>query len=440
MNSHISPAYLSTTEQLADFLSAVDRPGILAVDTEFHSEKTYYARLCLIQLSTEEAAALVDPLTIDDLTPLARVFDDERVVKIFHAGNQDIDILNRACGSVPHPVFDTQVAAGLLGHPQQIGYGALVKAFCGVQLPKADSFTDWTRRPLSDTQRAYAIDDVLYLPGIYHHMRARLEKAGRLEWLTDDFERLADPESYRNHVEDAWRKVKRVSSLTRRQLAVAQAVAAWRERTAQAKNLPRKWVLADELVVEIARRAPQSREELLEVRGVDEHMGRKVQDRLVADIRDALARDPQTWPHVARRPHVRRDAAGVVDLMQALLHLRAQENGVASQIIATKDDLVHLLHGEVDDLPLMTGWRRRIVGDELCRLLEGGVDLRVEQGVLKVTTRPVEADAREGAVPSDGQAQTDAGAAGVQVVRLDVDGGDGANRDGRRRMVVSRHD
>jgi ribonuclease D len=393
MDDRRTPSYITTYDELEDFVRRCHGEEVLAVDTEFHSEKTYYPKLCLIQLATESAASIVDPLAIDDLSSLARVFSDEGIVKVFHAANQDIDILNRACGAVPRPVFDTQIAAGLLGHPQQIGYGALVKAFCGVKLPKADSFTDWTRRPLSGTQRSYAIDDVLYLPRIYRKMRARLEETGRLAWLSDDFARLSDPESYRNRPEEAWRRVKRVSSLTRKQLAAAQAVAAWRERTAQQRDIPRKWVLSDEMVIEAARRTPRTRSALLEVRGIGEHLSKQQADELVGDVRAALDRDPDTWPRVSHRAREQREAVGVVDLMQALVHLRARQEGVASQILATKDDLVHLLNGDREESPLMTGWRRRLVGDELCALIDGKLEMRVLDGVLDVRRIAQEGDA-----------------------------------------------
>lgn len=377
--------YVSTCDELESLVDKIKGSDLLAVDTEFHSEKTFYAKLCLIQLATEDVSAIVDPLAISDLSPLATLFSDESIMKVFHAGNQDMEILNRSCGTAPRPVFDTQIAACLLGHPQQIGYGALVKSFCDVSLPKADSFTDWTRRPLSETQLKYAIDDVLYLPEIYRTMIEKLEKYGRLEWLADDFAHMADPENYRPHPEEAWHKVKRISSLTRRQLAVAQSVAAWREKAAQKRNLPRKWVLSDEMVVEISRRVPKTKQSLLEVRGLGDHLSERSIHELLDGIEVALSRDSSTWPKVSHRPHTQKEATGVVDLMLGLLHLRAKENGVASQIIATKEDLVRMSKGETDGLALMSGWRRKLVGDELLSLLSGEVSMSIADGVLKVT-------------------------------------------------------
>lgn len=376
--------YLSTYEELEGYLDLIKGTDVLAIDTEFHSEKTYYAQLCLLQLGTAEAQAIVDPLAIGDLSPLVDIFLDESVTKVFHSGRQDLAILYREVGVVPHPIFDTQIAAGLLGYAQQMGYGPLVQAFCDVKLPKADSFTDWTRRPLSKTQVAYALDDVVYLPRIYRDMERRLRDSGRLEWLQDDFEELSNPTHYEIDNSQVWRKVKRVSSLTRKQLAVAQVVAAWRERTAQRKNLPRKWVLTDELIIEIARRAPRTVEDLLEVRGSGEQLNRHARGELVSDICAALNRDPDTWPKTTRRPKARRESEGVVDLMLAILHMRAREAGVASQFIANKDDLVRLSKGDTEDLAILSGWRRKLAGDEMLSLLAGEISISVENGTLKV--------------------------------------------------------
>ena len=196
--------------------------SVLAIDTEFLREKTYYAKLCLIQLATDDETAIVDPFAVDDLKVLAPVLRNENVMKLFHAGNQDLEILLREVGVLPHPLFDTQVAAALLGHTQQIGYAALVHAECGVTLKKIDSFTDWSRRPLSDSQLEYAADDVVYLPRMYERMRAQLVELGRLSWLDRDFEDLADPARYAANERERYKRLKRVSQLSRRQLSRAR--------------------------------------------------------------------------------------------------------------------------------------------------------------------------------------------------------------------------
>lgn len=377
--------YISTSEELQAFVKTIAGTAVLAIDTEFHREKTYYPKLCLLQLATEETSAIVDPLTIADLSPINAILTAPETVKVFHAGSQDIEILCRVCGVAPHPVFDTQIAAGLLGHPQQLGYGALVNALCGVNLAKADSLTDWTRRPLREMQLEYAINDVLYLPRMYRSMVKDLTRLGRLGWLQDDFEHLCDPETYATLPEEQWRRVKRVSSLTRRQLAVARGVAAWREHYAQNRNIPRKWVLSDEVIIEIARLAPTTKERLLDVRGLSERLS----DRAVREILDAtadeLAGDPEGWPKLEHHRGKKSEVDGAVDLMLALLHLRAKENDVTTQFLASRDDLVKIAKGEGEGLDVLSGWRRRLIGAELLELLDGKLCLSIEDGKLKVT-------------------------------------------------------
>lgn len=221
--------YIDNQETLEAFVERARASSVLAIDTEFLREKTYYARLCLLQLATDDEVAIIDPFAVNDLHVLVPLLADRDIVKLFHAGGQDLEILYREVGMLPEPIFDTQVAAALLGHTQQIGYGALVHSVCGVNLKKVDSYTDWSRRPLSDSQLEYAADDVVYLPGIYREMCAMLDARGRREWLAPDFAELSDPARYEADPRQRFRRLKRVSSLSRRQLSAAREVAAWRE-------------------------------------------------------------------------------------------------------------------------------------------------------------------------------------------------------------------
>ena len=260
---------LRTTQELATFAELVRQNGILAIDTEFLSGKTYYAKLCLVQLAAGGKAALVDPLELKDLSPLIDLMLDERVVKVMHAASQDMALLMRLCGRPPVPVFDTQLAATLAGYPSQIGYARLVADMTGVALEKSESFTDWSRRPLTPKQVEYALDDVLYLEPMYHKLLAKLQSSGRLGWLADDFRALSDPETYETPPERMFRSIKHASRLNGRQLAILREVAAWREREARRRNLPRQWVLKDEVLIELARRKPASVEALSEIRDVN---------------------------------------------------------------------------------------------------------------------------------------------------------------------------
>lgn len=380
-------SFITTQAQLEELARALEGSRVLAIDTEFMREKTYYAKLCLLQLNNGTVSALVDPLAVPDLSPLVPILTDENCVKVFHAGTQDIAILYHETGVTPSPVFDTQVAASLLGHPLQVGYGPLVRAVCDVKLAKADSYTDWSKRPLTNSQIKYALDDVVYLPCVYERLRDELVEKGCLGWCERDFVALASPSSYDVDPREAWHRVKRVSSLSRRQLAIAREVAAWRELEAQRRNLPRKWVLADEAVVEIARKAPKSREALFEVRG----LANKLNGRDVNHILEAVSRGrevPQDQlPRLERSPKGDVEADGAVELLSSLLEVRAKQNDVAAPLIATHSDLSKLARGHREGLALMEGWRYDIVGHELIDLLEGRLALYLDNGAIEVSRR-----------------------------------------------------
>lgn len=375
--------YVSTQEELSALIDMMRGASVLAVDTEFHREKTYYPKFCLLQLATDEVSAIVDPLALSDLSPLRELLEDPSTCKVFHAGRQDIGLLIREVGCSPYPVFDTQIAAGVLGHPQQMGYGALVKAFMNISLDKADSFTDWTMRPLSATQVEYAIGDVLYLPAIYRKMTGQLEELGRSSWLTSEFEDLRDPANYEVDVEESWRKVKRISSLTRKQLAVVMTIATWREQSAQQRDVPRKWILTDEVIVELARKQPRNTSELFQVRGLRDRLTQRSAKEILDRIAAVIASDPETWPKLDRHVPQKKVDDSVIELLESLLRLRARENDVTPKFIATRDDLENLASGN-RDIDLVRGWRRDLVGDDLVALLDGKLALKVENDGLRV--------------------------------------------------------
>ena len=236
--------YISTHQALLDFCQRAREFDAIAVDTEFLRERTFHPRLCLVQIATPAESVAVDPLVIDDLSPLAELMADESVTKVFHACSQDMEVMLHTVGVLPRPIFDTQVAAAFLGERQQISYGALVQTFCGVSLPKTESLTDWSRRPLTDKQIEYAIDDVKYLIVAYTEMMSRLRELGRVDWVLDELRPLADESHYRADRHEAFRKVKRINSCSRHQLGIARELAAWREDRAERRNIPRKWVMS----------------------------------------------------------------------------------------------------------------------------------------------------------------------------------------------------
>ncbi len=384
----MSRLYVTDSTALGELVARLRKGSVVGIDTEFMREKTYFARLCLIQLGNDDISAIVDPLACKDLTPLCKLFSDTSVVKVLHAGGQDLEIFFRECGMTLTPVFDTQIAATLTGYPQQIGYGPLVQEITGVKLDKGDSYTDWSRRPLSDTQVEYALNDVRYLPEIYRELKSRLEKAGRVEWLQADFDRMADPATYEVVPEDQWRRVKRISALNRRQLAVAREVAAWREREAIRRDTPKRWVIGDEGIVEVSRRAPATSQQLMDIRGVPEKIGQSAVRSLLEAVARGVAVPDSDLPSLKKRRRPGGDIDGAVDLMVALVRLRAHEHGVAMPLLASRDDLERLAAGERDGNPLLESWRKAMVGNELVELLDGEVTLSLEDARLQVVSNP----------------------------------------------------
>ncbi|MEI7814532.1 MAG: ribonuclease D [Coriobacteriia bacterium] len=376
--------YVTDTESLSQLVEQLRTAPCVAIDTEFMRERTYFARLCLIQLASDDVAAIVDPLAIADLSPLKELLTDPDVVKIFHAGSQDLEIFYRLFGVATAPVFDSQIAATLAGFPQQVGYGALVKEVMAVTLDKGDTYTDWAKRPLSDTQVEYALNDVRFLPEIRRRLLSQMEREGRIDWLAADFARLEDPATYEIVPGELWRRVKRVSSLNRRQLAVAREVAAWREAEAQRRDVPKRWVVGDESIIEIARRAPKSSDELSAIRGVADKVGRGAHQGLLGAVATGMAVSDDQLPSLDKRRRPVGDLDGAVDLMIALVRLRAREHGVAMPLMASRDDLERLAAGEKEASPLLEGWRKKMVGDELLALLEGRLELALKDGVLVV--------------------------------------------------------
>ena len=383
--------YIANQESLEAFVDRARLSSVLAIDTEFLRERTYYAKLCLIQLATDSEVVIVDPFEVTDLSVMKPLLEDPDVMKIFHAAGQDLEIIWHEVGCMPKPLFDTQVAAALLGHTQQIGYGALVHAVCGVQLKKVDSYTDWSRRPLSDSQLDYAADDVVYLPRMYEQMKSELEKLGRLHWLDPEFEEMCDPSRFQSDERERYKRLKRVGQLSRRQLAAAREVTAWREMTAQKRNVPRKWVITDEQIVEACKREARTIDDLFMVRGMREKLGTRDARAVAALMKSALDASPDTWPEPDRSGRNEPNVDAPMDLMGALVRLRAKENGVAVPTLASHDDLLKVARGYRKGVDLLRGWRRALVGEELLELLDGKLSLSLDGHELRV----VRADGEE---------------------------------------------
>lgn len=374
--------YLSTKNELEQFCELASAAKVIAVDTEFLRERTYFPKLCLVQVAAGEHIAAIDPILIEDLSPLAALLEDPSVTKVFHACGQDLEVLADGMGVVCAPVFDTQLAAAFLGLRQQVSYASLVEAYCGVRLPKAESLTDWSRRPLDPEQLTYAEDDVRYLPGIYERMMGELVERDRLSWVAPEMEALCDPARIRRDPREAYQRLRRAGSLTRRQLAVAREACAWREETAARRDLPRKWVASDEVIVEVCKRTPTTLDRLRRIRGTDQISERDARSLLEAVAR-GTACPAEDCPKMARRARPSADVEGVIDLMYAVLRLASERSGVATQLIATRDDLLDFVQSR-EASPLASGWRHELAGSTLERLLAGEVGLTVRDGRIEL--------------------------------------------------------
>ena len=374
--------YLSTKNELEQFCQQASAAKVIAVDTEFLRERTYFPKLCLVQVAAGDSIAAIDPILIDDLTPLAELLEDPSVTKVFHACGQDLEVLLDGMGVTCAPVFDTQLAAAFLGLRQQVSYASLVESYCGVRLPKAESLTDWSRRPLDPEQLTYAEDDVRYLPGIYDRMMAELIERDRLSWVAPEMEALCDPARVRRDPREAYQRLRRAGSLTRRQLAVAREACAWREETAARRDLPRKWVASDEVIVEVCKRTPTTLDRLRRIRGTDQ-IGEGDARSLLAAVARGAACPADECPKMERHARPSAETEGVIDLMYAVLRLISERSGVATQLIATRDDLLEFVQDR-ERSSLARGWRHELAGATLGRLLAGEVGLTVRDGRIEL--------------------------------------------------------
>ena len=376
---------ITTTADLKAFCDKIRDQPFVAVDTEFMRETTYWPKLCLIQAAAATAEACIDPLAEGlDLEPFLEIMRDERILKVFHAARQDVEIFNNL-KAMPRPLFDTQVAGMAAGFGEQIAYDALVRQMLKIELDKSSRFTDWARRPLSDNQLTYALADVTHLAALYPMLRERLEKEGRLAWVTDEMNDLTSPANYDVEPENAWKRL-RPRKNTAKYLAVYRAVAAWRERTAQTRDQPRGRILKDEAIDEIATQGPTDADGLDRLRSVPKGFsGSRFGPDLIAAILEAL-RDPEAYaPVIERTRHSASPAAGaVVELLKVLLKARAEESGVASKLIATVSDLEQIANDDESEVAALKGWRREAFGEDALRLKRGELALVLDGSRVRV--------------------------------------------------------
>ena len=379
---------ITDTDALASLCARLSQSEFVAVDTEFMRENSYWPDLCLVQIADDKEAAAIDPKAQGlDLSPLLKLLtDNDEVLKVFHAGGQDIEIIHNLTGKTPYPMFDTQIAAMALGQGEQIGYSNLVDAYLSISLDKGARFTDWARRPLDKRQIDYAIGDVTHLSNIFPLMLEELRKTGRGSWLNQEMERICDPSNYVTLPEDAWKRV-RIASRKPDVLGRLKALAGWREKEAQDKNLPRGRIIKDETLADLASHAPRTQEDLGKVRGLSAAWkANDIGSRMMAALTEAVPLPKEEMPERdPRRPGLTKESALVADLLKLLLKIRAKEINVASRLLARSDDLEMLAAGVRDELSILEGWRFEQFGRDAVDLVEGRMAFAVKDGKLRMT-------------------------------------------------------
>lgn len=368
---------IDTQKDLDAFLNALPKCDFLTVDTEFLRDKTYYPKLCLIQIGIPDGEEVaIDPLPNDlDLSKLFGIFQDETIVKVFHAARQDLEIFYNLTGELPKPLFDTQIGASVLGYGEQIGYNNLVQEICGETLDKSRQFMDWSHRPLSRKQLEYALADVSYLKDIYTHLIKELDEKGRVKWAFEETKILTDTKLYENDPEEAWQRIK-IRTHKSEDLQALKALAKWREKLAQKKDIPKQRILKDDVLSQLAMIRPKKEDSFKRIRNLPKgYENGDNAERLIKIISKALKEPKDTWPVREKRKHNGQDNSAIAEMLKLLLKIQAEENEVAARIIANADDLDRLAQEDKPDIPAMKGWRYEVFGKEAQALKEGKLKL-----------------------------------------------------------------
>jgi ribonuclease D len=380
---------ITDSAALAEFCERQKGADYIAVDTEFMRERTYWPILCLVQVAGPDEAVAIDSLAPGiDLQPLLALMADARILKLFHAARQDLEIFFHLSGAVPTPLFDTQVAAMVCGFGDSASYETLVRRLAGAALDKASRFTDWSHRPLTERQIEYALGDVIHLRTVYERMQQRLAKNGRASWFAEEMAALADPALYRTEPAEAWHRFRLRGRADSRFLAVLRALAAWRETAAQQRDLPRGRVLRDEALIEIASHAPQRVEALARTRGLGKGVA---EGRLGKEILDAVAQglaDPDPPPAVAQKAQNPPGLGPLIELLRVLLKQRCEDFEVAQKLVASADDLEAIAADDAAAVPALTGWRREVFGADALALKHGALALTAGRNRIELVPLP----------------------------------------------------
>jgi len=378
---------ITTTKKLTEACARLAKYPFVTVDTEFQRETTYYPKLCIAQIASSDEAVVVDALAEGiDLAPFYALMANEKVIKVFHAARQDIEICWHAAEVIPTPLVDTQVAAMVLGYGDSISYEQLVQRITGDSLDKSHRFTDWTRRPLAEAQLSYAISDVTHLRDVYVRLAADLDERKRVDWMREEMKILTSPDTYRMEPEHAWERLKtRVRKP--KELAVLIEVAGWREHEARTRDVPRGRVLKDDVVGDIAIQAPTTMERLAGLRSLPRGFERsRWGEAIIEAVKRGLERDPKTLPRIERaKPALNGQAT--VELLKVLLRMTAERHGVAAKVIATVDDLDRIAADDAADVPAMSGWRRELFGEKALALKHGRLLLAIEKNRVVAVER-----------------------------------------------------
>lgn len=392
----MSPRYITSTTELDELCEQLRDCPRLALDTEFVGEDSFVPRLELIQVATEQTAAIIDFPAVQSngvLETFWQIVCDPAVEKVVHAGRQDLDLFAVHAGQIPKPFFDTQIAAAMLGFGPQVAYANLVQRVHGKRLDKAHTFTNWSARPLSHDQLAYALEDVTFLLAIHDHLHSRLSKLGRLEWVREEFIRLENAVSEtRREPQERYQRIRGWDQLKPKSAAVLRELAAWREGEAKRRNVPRSRVVRDEVLIQLARHPPRQVDELRKVRGFHGSEVDRSGEVLLATIQQALALPPSSWPVLSKEKKPEPESTGLVELLQAIVKACANKAEIAPTLLATTADLQALVEVKPDrstlDLPLLRGWRRELVGDVLLDALEGRLTITVDPDTRAIRWSP----------------------------------------------------
>lgn len=388
---------ITATNALADLCDKLAAPGWFTIDTEFMRDRTYWSKLCLIQVASDDVAAIVDPLAQGlDMAPLYKLLGDKSVVKVFHAGRQDIEIFHQMGNVIPEPIFDSQVAAMVLGFGDSISYDALCRKVVGQQIDKTSRFTDWARRPLTDKQLDYALGDVTHLRDIYAALKKDLETQKRQDWVEQELAILTSPATYNQDPADAWKRVK-AKPKSKKALAILIELAAWREREAQNANVPRARIMKDDALTEIANNQPKAVGDLSNMRAVPRGFERsRSASSLMEAVVEGKKRNLDTLPSLPRREPLPQRLEPIVDLLKVVLRIRARQQRVAQRLIATSDDLDLIAMDDEADVPALKGWRREVFGEVALDIKHGRRAIAVIDGKVQLVKQ------LDGAIVSDG--------------------------------------